>query len=278
MRRLLSLILVLATATAVAACTPKPITGPAGASSPSMGEPAQATPPQTVGHERVVQVALPAGFDPPQIEFADAENGFAMFNRCAPDSCEARLFSTTDGGVSWQARVHPRPMAKNHQLYLGRGRTVGLLAEPHAWYVSRDFGATWGGRPYTVDGDPPTEYAEAPDGQFYLACSYQSGSKCVIRDATAGPQWQWALPAGFEQGPSLTNGKDGRVWLATVQAGAPVISVSQIGTRAFQRLAVPPQPGRKVWAAWSRSRTGPTRWHPSATVCSSSSVRTSPAT
>ncbi|BCB90487.1 beta propeller repeat protein [Phytohabitans suffuscus] len=226
----------LALLAAAAAC--RPDAAPP-AATPST--PAAAPPPAEV----VVDVGLPDGFEPLSVEFGDARQGYALFVRCR-GRCEARLFHTMDGGRTWRPRAHPRPEADNHQLYAGAGPVVVLLAEPHSWYVSRDGGASWQPRPYDARGGTPAEYHSAY-GTFYLDCP-DSGARCAIRDWTAGTAWREEPPVELAAARSLTNGRDGRVWLSGVDGGRIVTAVGRIGA-GFTRLAVPEQPGRAVWNA-----------------------------
>lgn len=190
-------------------------------------------------------IGLPEGFAPLSVEFADVRHGYALFVRCR-GLCEARLFHTADGGHTWRPRAHPRPEAKNHQLYTGGDRVVVLLAEPHSWYVSRNAGASWQPRPYDALGVTPVEYHSA-NGRYHLDCP-GSGARCAIRDWTAGTSWRWELPAELVAARSLTNGRDGRVWLSGMDGGRIVTAVGRVDG-GFTRLAVPEQPGRTVWNA-----------------------------
>jgi hypothetical protein len=196
--------------------------------------------------EVVVDLGLPEGFEPLSVEFADASHGYALFVRCRA-LCEARLFHTADTGRTWRPREHPRPEAKNHQLYTGGGKVVVLLAEPHSWYVSRDAGASWQPRPYDGGGATPAEYHSAY-GRYYMDCPESGAAGCAIRDWTAGPTWRREVPAELAAARSLTNGGDGRLWLSGVDGGRIVTAVGAAGG-GFTRLAVPEQAGRPVWNA-----------------------------
>ena len=208
------------------------------------GKPTPAAAPPSVA-EVAVDVGLPDGFTPLSVEFGDARQGTALFTRCG-ELCEARLFHTADGGRTWQPRRHPRPEAKNHQLYAGAGAVVVLLAEPHAWYVSRDGGASWQARPYDAAGATPVEYQSAY-GRYYLDCPQDDG-RCAIRDWTAGPDWRREVPPELSAARLLTNGRDGRTWLSGVEGGRIVVAVGRDGG-GFTPIAVPEQPGRTVWNA-----------------------------
>ncbi|MGN9911554.1 hypothetical protein ACTMTJ_28725 [Phytohabitans sp. LJ34] len=225
---------VLAAATACDADTGRPAAAPT--------TPGHAPPPLA---EVKVDLGLPEGYAPVSVEFADAWHGYALFVRCGT-LCDARLFHTADGGRTWRPREHPRPEAKNHQLYSGGGHVVVLLAEPHSWYVSRDAGASWQPRPYDARGRTPVEYHSA-NGTYYLDCP-ESGGRCAVRDWTAGTGWRRDVPAELAAARSLTNGRDGRIWLSGVDGGRIVTAVGSAGG-GFTRLPVPDQPGRAVWNA-----------------------------
>lgn len=201
------------------------------------------TPP--AAQEVVVDVGLPEGFAPLSVEFASARRGYALFVRCRA-ACEARLFHTADGGRGWRPRPHPRPEAKNHQLYTGAGEVVVLLAEPHSWYVSRDAGASWQPRPYDASGHPPVEYHSAY-GRYHLDCP-DSGGRCAVRDWAAGDSSRRDVPGELAAARSLTNTRDGRVWLSGVDGGRIVTAVGPAGG-PYRRIAVSGQRGRAVWNA-----------------------------
>lgn len=192
-----------------------------------------------------VDVGLPEGYTPVSVEFADARHGYALFVHCGK-LCDARLFHTADGGHTWRPRDHPRPEAKNHQLYTGGGQVVVLLAEPHSWYVSLDAGASWQPRPYDARGFAPVEYHSA-NGRYYLDCP-ESGGRCAVRDWTAGTTWGRDVAAELAAARSLTNGRDGRIWLSGVDGGRIVTAVGG-AEGGFTPLPVPDQPGRTVWNA-----------------------------
>ncbi|MBQ1019052.1 hypothetical protein KBX71_14435 [Micromonospora sp. D93] len=113
------------------------------------------SPSAAVAEVRRVRVAVPQRYDPPYVEFVDAEHGYALFANCGEpppgDDCPARLFATDDGGRSWRELRHPHPAAENHQLYAAPG-VLTLLSEPHGWWTSTDGGASF---THSLDGPPP---------------------------------------------------------------------------------------------------------------------------
>lgn len=118
--------------------------------------PTAPAPSRAVGFDEVrhVRVAVDRRYDRPFVEFVDADHGYALFAACdgvPPDrGCTALLYATEDGGRSWQALRHPRPVAEDQQLYAVPGALV-LLAEPYGWYTSTDGGASFA---HTTGGEP----------------------------------------------------------------------------------------------------------------------------
>ncbi|MGC4879467.1 WD40/YVTN/BNR-like repeat-containing protein [Micromonospora sp. DT43] len=124
------------------------------------------SPSAAVAEIRRVRVAVPQRYDPPYVEFVDAEHGYALFASCGEpsldDDCPAWVFATDDGGRSWRELRHPHPEAKNHQLYAAPG-VLTLLSEPHGWWTSTDGGTSF---THTPDG-PPRQWVGA-QGRFQL--------------------------------------------------------------------------------------------------------------
>ncbi|MCO1596468.1 hypothetical protein M8C17_15015 [Micromonospora sp. RHAY321] len=124
---------------------PPPAPSRPAATAPSRPAATAPSPQAAVAEVRRVRVAVPQRYDPPYIEFVDAEHGYALFANCGepppgPD-CPALLFATGDGGRSWRALRHPHPVAENHQLYAAPG-VLTLWSEPHGWWTSTDGGAS----------------------------------------------------------------------------------------------------------------------------------------
>ncbi|GAB2944129.1 hypothetical protein GCM10027280_36080 [Micromonospora polyrhachis] len=131
-------------------------------------------PPLPPDETRRSRVPVPAGYGQHQIEFTDAAHGYAVFTNCPPGpadgpkaDCPAILLVTADGGRSWQPLRHPRPRAKNHQLY-AEGSNLVLLAEPYGWWTSTDRGRTFKAAPATADG-VPVVYRKL-FGRFQVCC------------------------------------------------------------------------------------------------------------
>ncbi|MGC4810313.1 hypothetical protein ACLQ29_07275 [Micromonospora sp. DT228] len=113
------------------------------------------SPSAAVAEVRRVRVAVPQRYDPPYVEFVDAEHGYALFANCGEpppgDDCPARLFATDDGGRSWPELRHPHPTSKNHQLYAAP-EVLTLWSEPYGWWTSTDGGTSF---THSLDGPPP---------------------------------------------------------------------------------------------------------------------------
>ncbi|MEU8329665.1 hypothetical protein [Micromonospora sp. NPDC048839] len=133
---------------------------------PSRAAVATPSPSAAVAEVRRVRVAVPQRYDPPYVEFVDAEHGYALFANCGEpppgDDCPARIFATGDGGRSWRELRHPHPAAENHQLYAAAG-VLTLWSEPHGWWTSTDGGTSF---THTLDGPPP-QWRDA-QGRFQL--------------------------------------------------------------------------------------------------------------
>ncbi|WP_162907730.1 hypothetical protein [Allorhizocola rhizosphaerae] len=221
----------------VGACAPK--AGPTEAG-PS---PVTGLPSPTIINQHVAAVDVPSDFDGVWLEFASVKHGYAMFSKYSPDrTAEARLFSTVDGGMTWTARPHPQPIAKDQQMYVIDARTVSLQTGENEWHVSTDGMASW---------QRGSRYGYAlGDGPFYVDCH---DDDCLIR-SHAGSGWQRALPNGHDSGV-LTNIGNGRYWLASVHKGAPVTQLdgkdvkvpAQEGRRVFRAQVMVSQDGADTW-------------------------------
>ncbi|PZG15345.1 hypothetical protein C1I95_19830 [Micromonospora craterilacus] len=123
--------------------------------------------PAPVAETRRTRLAVPERYDPPFVEFVDAEQGYALFGACdgrppGPD-CRALLWSTRDGGRTWQRLRHPKPVADNQQMYAAPG-VLALWAEPHGWWTSTDNGKTFRHTP----GEKSPPQWQAAQGRFQL--------------------------------------------------------------------------------------------------------------
>ncbi|MFI7077844.1 hypothetical protein ACIBO1_11200 [Micromonospora sp. NPDC049903] len=126
-----------------------------------------------VAETRTTRLAVPQRYAPPFVEFVDAENGYALFAACddqTPASdCPALLWSTRDGGRSWQQLRHPQPDTTPQrdgdvqQLYTAEG-ILALYAPQVGWWTSTDRGDTFRRTP----GEAPPRAWQAAQGRFQL--------------------------------------------------------------------------------------------------------------
>jgi hypothetical protein len=192
---------------------------------------------------RVPRVAIPADFDRQTVEFSDARHGAALFTRCGVsgprtdrrESCTARLLTTDDGGRTWRERKHPRPVADNQRMYLGEAALL-LLAEPYAWYLSRDGGQDFRSLPYRREARPP-EY-HVLFGRFQVCCDGDSPARVVewtnagARPVPTAPPLPGVLAAARERA-------DRDLWAASIDDGRAYTAVSTDGGRGWRRTEIP---------------------------------------
>jgi len=222
---------------------------PAGSGSPApagSGSPAPAgSGPAAAVEQRRVTVPVPSDHRLFEVEFVDAEHGYAMFvgpgadlvgtTSSGPDGPDgpdgpsapgagapgssAIVLATADGGRSWQPVRHPRPVARNHQLFAGNGGLV-LLAEPYGWYVSADAGRTF--THHWPTAPPPDAYQQI-HGRFQVCCDADARPKLV--------QWHHRRSSPLPEQPPLPElgsvaYAGGRLVAAGLRDGRPYVSVS----------------------------------------------------
>ncbi|SCE68290.1 hypothetical protein GA0074695_0278 [Micromonospora viridifaciens] len=193
-------------------------------------------PPADVHEVRIVRVAVSDRYDPPFIEFVDAERAYALFAACDDRppgrDCPALLYATRDGGRSWQALPHPRPVADNHQLDAPQGLLV-LTAEPFGWYASTDGGVTFTHHPGVV---PPPVLVGAR-GRFQVA---EESGKVARWDGRR------LRPLPVQPGLPMVNTvrEAGDLLVAAGAAdGRPYAAVSTDQGRSWQRSPLPAPDG-----------------------------------
>ncbi|MEE6258308.1 hypothetical protein [Plantactinospora sonchi] len=191
--------------------------------------------------ERAVRLALPASARLQQVEFVDAERGYALFVVGGTDIPAAPvssglLFGTTDGGRSWQPVHHPR-LDGHPQLHAGHGLLV-LVVEGTVWYVSADQGRTF----RRLEGERPPDAYHQLDGRFQLCCDGDARPKVV---EWAGDRFR-PLPAQPSLSrPELLGYGGGRLVVARLSAGRAYVSVSDDDGRSW----LPPVPlGDGTWS------------------------------
>ncbi|MFI6782461.1 hypothetical protein [Micromonospora sp. NPDC050276] len=185
---------------------------------------------------RRVRVAVPQRYDPPYVEFVDADHGYALFANCGEpppgDDCPARLFATDDGGRAWRELRHPHPAAENHQLYAAPG-VLTLWSEPHGWWTSTEGGTSFR---RSVDGPPP-QWLGA-QSRFQL-----------IEDSGQVGEWdgQRLRPLATQPpvpGLNTVDAGDGRLVVAAGEKdGKPYAAVSFDRGRSWQQTPVPAPDG-----------------------------------
>ncbi|GAB3151323.1 hypothetical protein GCM10027290_40360 [Micromonospora sonneratiae] len=231
--------------TVVSGCTAGPIRRPA-PTAPAGGGVVESAGSGHPDEVRQFQVSVPAGHVQRQIEFTDAEHGYALFSDCAPEGdrttgpgCGVVLLATADGGRSWQELRHPRPTAQNHQLY-AEGSDLVLLAEPHGWYASSDRGRTF--KP--VPGAPrvPVAYRKLY-GRFQVCCD-DSAPKVGewVGDVFRPVPVQPALPSlhMVKEVSGIPGPAVGRSLVAIgLRDGQPYVASSPDEGRTWRSMAVP---------------------------------------
>ena len=224
---------------ALAGCQPG--ANPAPSPAPRAGD-AVGAPTSIVSEVRRSKLAVPKGMALLTMEFADASHGYAAFVSEYPVSGtgdDARyassLFATVDGGRTWKQLADPRRPSRSPQLYTVDARTIVLLADPYAWYVSRDGGATFSQRP----DDPAPPELDSLQSPYRLDCA----DGCVIKrydghssTLLAQPTLPGDLGAVIQAGDSL--------WAASLDAsGTPFTATSRDGGKSWQRRDVPAHDG-----------------------------------
>ncbi|MEV4416231.1 hypothetical protein [Catellatospora sp. NPDC049609] len=232
-----------------AACSPGD-PAPAGSAAPPPAAAYSPAPGRATVTERAVRLDVPAGYQA-FVEFADARHGYAMFNDCGTNgSCQGGLlFASADGGATWQPRQVPGKADHNVQLYVVGPEQIMLWSETAGGYhLSRD-----GGRTYTFAAEVPHDYQAATGIRYGVAYGAQ---EAVLTDWQTGRPVP--LPDGY-QGGGATVTRDGVIWLTRFDK-IKETARSADGGRTWQRLAVPEQPGRPLFAMFVRLSPGGDAW------------------
>jgi hypothetical protein len=218
---------------------PDPTAAPGSVATPALGGRSRPAGAQT----RIVQVPVPAGYDRQKVDFADRQHGAALFTQCRSDdpaapqaSCTARLFVTADGGMSWRERKHPRPVARNQQLYVGADRSLVLLAEPHAWYVSTLEGGAFSRVPYSATGAPAAYHTLR--GPVQVCCDGSAPPKVLRYRNGRAKEVPTAPPLPGDVRTALQRGPD-QLWAASLDGGRPAAAVSTDAGRTWRKTSVP---------------------------------------
>ncbi|MER5456977.1 hypothetical protein ABT008_19520 [Micromonospora sp. NPDC002389] len=198
-------------------------------------EPSQVTAvPAPVAETRTTRLAVPQRYAQPFIEFVNAENGYALFASCDDQTpgrdCPALLWSTRDGGRSWQQLRHPQSDTTQQrdgdvqQLYTAEG-ILALYAPQVGWWTSTDRGDTFR---HTPGEAPPREW-QAAQGRFQRDESsgkvgrwtgrtlrpLRAQPKLPVVQSVVESDWQISGPDGEHRGPVVAAGADdGRPYAA----------------------------------------------------------------
>ena len=189
---------------------------------------------------RRVEVPVPRDFSLHTAEFVDQRRGYALFTHCGlggpggTTSCEARLLTTVDGGLSWRLIEHPHPVAVNHQLYATDTR-IALLADPYGWWVSPDVGATFTHVP--GGADVPPAYRSI-FGRYQVDGYRRDARLVLVVGATVTP-----LPAQPPVPRLVAVAEDlNQLYAAGLDDGRPYAAVSRDDGRTWRATTVPAPP------------------------------------
>jgi hypothetical protein len=215
------------------ACKPTGSAGPDAADSAAVPEgqrPSEA--PAPVGPDnpldRHATAPVPAGFAVTDLEFVDADDGFALFQRCdQPRACRVALAVTLDGGNSWIERTLPFTPQSRVALRVGPGNLLLLRAEPIGWFVSRDFGRTFEQRPL----QPPPLEVHLTGSRYVHRCPSSDPACPPPRPVLAiGGDGVEAVRTAFPPVGDLTglqaDGDGAELWAVGRQAGTVLLAVS----------------------------------------------------
>ena len=181
--------------------------------------------------DRRATAPVPAGFPVTDLEFVDADQGYALFQRCdQPRACRVALGVTLDGGYSWLERSLPFVPQSRVSLRVGlhdeAPNLLLLRAEPIGWFVSRDYGRTFAQRPL----QPPPLEVNLTGPRYVHRCPVSDPACPPPRPVLAiGPTGAETARMAFPPVGDLVGlqaGADGRLWAAGREAGAAAVAVS----------------------------------------------------
>ncbi|GIJ27922.1 hypothetical protein Vqi01_30840 [Micromonospora qiuiae] len=212
-------------------------------------EPSNVPTTDPVAEVRRHRLAVPQRYERPHVEFVDAKLGYALFAACdgepsGPD-CRALLWSTRDGGRSWQRLRHPKPVADEQQMYTAPG-VLALLAKPHGWWTSTDGGRTFRHSP----GEAEPSQWRAAQGRFQLVDGTGKVGRWTGTELRPLPA-QPGLPAlnTVLQANGRTVSSDGTnfggpmVAAGADEDGRPYAAISWSEGRSWQQTPVPEPDG-----------------------------------
>jgi hypothetical protein len=182
--------------------------------------------------DRRATAPVPAGFPVTDLEFVDADQGYALFQRCdQPRACRVALGVTLDGGYSWLERSLPFTPQGRVTLRVGLNEEAAnlllLRAEPIGWFVSRDSGRTFEQRPLL----PPPLEVNLTGPRYVHRCPSSNPACPAPRPVLAiGADGVEAVRAGFPPVGDLTglqaDGDGGKLWAVGHQSGTVLVAVS----------------------------------------------------
>jgi len=178
--------------------------------------------------DRRATAPVPAGFPVTDLEFVDADQGYALFQRCdQPGACRVALVVTLDGGNSWIERPLPFTPQSRVALRVGPGTLLLLRAEPIGWFVSRDSGRTFEQRPL----QPPPLEANLTGPRYVHRCPSSNPACPAPRPVLAiGGDGVEAVRTAFPPVGDLTglqaDGGGTKLWAVGRHAGTVLVAVS----------------------------------------------------
>ena len=210
---------------------------------------------------------LDAGNGVSQISFADAQNGWLLFDKKSGTEGQAvDIFHTNDGGNSWLliSNVDSKTGDLRGALpFVGRKTGISFHSSAIGWvtgsvtdskhpllYMTSDGGFSWepqtlslpAGASGTITTFAP-KFSSAKDGILPVTFS-ANGNKVVFYSTQDGGKTWSAGPATTEVGTTLSFASDNQAW-AIGSNGENVYATSDSG-RSWKQLAKPAATARKL--------------------------------